>query len=109
MKDNDVSYIETEFDGFLGISLIPKETGFNGVLHIPFNDGVNKTPYVLYQNEDITPISISDNPMYLKSSSLNEEDKIFSFIRENKDLILKHWNECVDLVYFCDNVKGLKI
>ena len=42
-----MNYVEQEFDGFLGISLIPKETGFRNVIHIPFNDGVNTIPYIL--------------------------------------------------------------
>mgnify|MGYP003308386340 CR=1 FL=1 len=104
-----MNYVEQEFDGFLGISLIPKETGFRNVIHIPFNDGVNTIPYVLYQRDRMIPISISDSPSFLmEGDNIEEFEEISVFIQKNKDLFLEHWYHCVDLVKFCDTVKGLK-
>ena len=105
-----MNYIETEFDGFWGISLIPKETGFCNIVHIPFNDGVNKIPYVLYhKKERMIPISISEIPsLLIDGDDIEEFEEIKNFIKINKDLFLEHWYHCIDLVKFCDNVKGLK-
>jgi putative endonuclease len=66
-------------------------------------------------NNNLIPISIEDNPRVLvgNAKKIKELDKIFKFIKENLEILQKHWQkelddrETLNLIYYeaCLNKK----
>ena len=110
-----MKYIEREVEDYFEMDWISKkESNLPYDFFVTMNDGVNETPYIYCRrNEkdmsDAIVVSISSNPVVLKNSFKNEEEReqVISFIQTNKDLFIDYWNMKCSTNRFFDDIKGI--
>ena len=105
-------FILPEFEDYCFMDWLHQDTtGFAYEIFVTMDDGVNKTPYIFCKRtdplfSDAIVVSVSSTPEILQGefSSADEQEEIFDFVKENKDIILEYWNKELSSFSFFDKV-----